>query len=906
MTTHRRAATPEARLSLLVDRHSGVVVEQKPYIQPFERVLAAAELDGLRGRTPNFERVAPGHVLLPLDTDVERLRDRLAYAQRVGGPELAPTVQVRLEASSRGDIEQMPGQRLLRYGPHDLHQYRGKFFPQLVRALINAAGLGPGARVLDPMCGSGTTLVEARALGMHACGLDMNPLSVRIAAAKTGALDLDPARFARAVRALIGRLDSPDLAGATPKWADGDRAYLERWFAPAALVDVAAAQAAIDAEADANTRALFEVCLSDVLRGVSWQKVEDLRVRKEVTEYRAGACIEALATAVTRQVERLIPYLRALAGDAPLPRAQVREGDARRVDDTFRSRVGQCDLLITSPPYATALPYLDTDRLSLCALGLLPRVGHRRREAEMVGNREVTERERERLWAVYQERRQVLPGRACKLIDALAEVNHGDEVGFRRRNLPALLAKYFLDMRDVMASAHRMMRGPGAWGFWVVGNNSTRVRGDRVEIPTDGLLWELGESVGWRPHQMLDMELLPSRDIFRQNRGSAEQVLAFRASVSRRAVYSASGIETDDDWSFRGADTQEHLHGLHPYPARFIPQIPRKAIADWSRPGERVLDPFAGGGTTLLEASLAGRPSAGVDNNAVAHLIARAKTHAYTRAEVARLHRFADMVERGELERLEPSIPEYPNREHWFSDAAIEDLGRLRAGIDPLDVVARRFALAVLSSVLLRASRQDSDTRYARVEREYVPGRASRWFVTRLRAGLERLEQVRTRPRARVELRLGDGRRLAEIEASSVDLIVTSPPYLNAYDYHKYHRHRLHWIGGDVELARDREIGKHDTFTRPGAKPEPYFDDMAACFDEWARVLRAGGRAVIVVGDAIVGGEPVAVGDRFAQLLADRGLALERRFLRSLDTGRKSFNQRARIDSEHVLVARRE
>jgi DNA modification methylase len=370
-------------------------------------------------------------------------------------------------------------------------------------------------------------------------------------------------------------------------------------------------------------------------------------------------------------------------------------------------------------------------------------------------------------------------------------------------------------------------------------------------------------------------------------------------------VYSSAGIETDEDWSFRGANTQEHLHGLHPYPARFIPQIPRRAIEEWSKPGECVLDPFAGGGTTLLEASLAGRPSVGVDNNAVAHLVASAKTHVYTPHELARLRRFAAQVEGGELEALDPSIPEYPNRAHWFSDAALMDLGRLRAGIARLDAAPRRLAMAVLSAVLLRASRQDSDTRYARVERDYEPGRAARWFASRLRDALVRVEAIGGLPRASVEHRLGDGRALAGVEEASVDLLVTSPPYLNAYDYHKYHRHRLHWIGGDVALARDREIGKHDTFTRPGAQPEPYFDDMDACFGEWARVLRPGAVAVIVVGDAIVGGEPVAVGDRFTALLAERGLGVERRFLRRLDTGRKSFNQRARIDSEHVLVARR-
>ena len=103
------------------------------------------------------------------------------------------------------------------------------------------------------------------------------------------------------------------------------------------------------------------------------------------------------------------------------------------------------------------------------------------------------------------------------------------------------------------------------------------------------------------------------------------------------------------------------------------------------------------------------------------------------------------------------------------------------------------------------------------------------------------------------------------------------------------------WIDGDVPFARDLEISKHDTFTRPNAVPEPYFEDMFACFEHWSRVLKPGGRALIVLGDAIVNGRAVAVADRFTSLLEDVGLPLEDRWLRDLQTTKKSFNQRARL-----------
>jgi DNA modification methylase len=135
---------------------------------------------------------------------------------------------------------------------------------------------------------------------------------------------------------------------------------------------------------------------------------------------------------------------------------------------------------------------------------------------------------------------------------------------------------------------------------------------------------------------------------------------------------------------------------------------------------------------------------------------------------------------------------------------------------------------------------------------------------------------------------------------------VTSPPYLNAYDYHKYHRQRLHWIDADIAFARDIEIGSHDEFTKRNATPEPYFEDMNKCFAEWARVLKTGGRCLVVVGDAIVTKEAVRVGDTYVDLMATHGLELEQRWIRELHATKRSFNVRnSRITHEHVLLLRK-
>jgi site-specific DNA-methyltransferase (cytosine-N4-specific) len=261
---------------------------------------------------------------------------------------------------------------------------------------------------------------------------------------------------------------------------------------------------------------------------VSWQKASDLRVRKEFNPYECGTAIKRFIEEVNGQIDRIFSYLCVLPHVVPSTPLDIRNGNAVNVAALFPEYKGKVDLIITSPPYATALPYIDTDRLSLIVLGLLSRKCHKDAETAMVGTREVSESGRRQAWATYEKRRAELPREISAMIDEIALHNHGDDIGFRRRNLPALLGKYFLDMLDAMRSAHALMK-TGAPAYYVVGNNSTLVHDRKVDIPTDQFLYILGAVAGWKCREQIPMELLVSRDIFRGNRGSSETILCFKA-----------------------------------------------------------------------------------------------------------------------------------------------------------------------------------------------------------------------------------------------------------------------------------------------------------------------------------------------------------------------------------------
>jgi site-specific DNA-methyltransferase (cytosine-N4-specific) len=515
---------------LLANDKDSLKFEMKPYLQPFERELATRELQALlQGDGPVAEKY--GLHLVRSGRPVQYFRERLTYWQRVGTTVLEPTVQNALEFTQNGsesttEKTELHRARRLRYGPHDLHEYRGKFFPQLVRSLMNISGVPDDGLVLDPMCGSGTTPCETVAAGRAALAADLNPLSVLIAKVKAGIVRERPEVFAETIDAYLRKLKFRD-SEPDHFWQGHDLAYLRRWFAEPALKDIAAILRSIERVDSALYRDFLRVCLSEIVRSVSWQKEVDLRVRKDVRPYLQGAALEKFRTQVEEQTDRIYPYL------CVLPRSRKRtlkvvQGNAVQLDELFPEYVGKVDLLVTSPPYATALPYIDTDRLSLVVLGLLSRQRHGDVESLMVGTREITDKERLQGWSQFETRKKELPRETISLIERIASHNHGPDVGFRRRNLPSLLARYFLAMSDAMRSARSLM-APGSYAYYVVGNNSSTVNGEKVEIPTDRFLFAIGQQVGWKGLEMIPMELLVSRDIFRENRGSAETILCFKA-----------------------------------------------------------------------------------------------------------------------------------------------------------------------------------------------------------------------------------------------------------------------------------------------------------------------------------------------------------------------------------------
>ena len=524
-----------------------VLCRIKDYIQPFERQLALQELRALCSGTlspvDGCERTASLFSVVA-NRSADALRDELTYWQSIGLEDDDLTLQVRGEATSMmathngsaaplasnggASTINVPRRRCLRYATHGIHEYRGKFFPQLARALINIACVPSGGIVVDPMCGSGTTLVEARLAGRTAYGLDINPLSIFVARVKCQALSIPALSITKAYLHLESTLESSGARGHHhTDLPTKDQDYLRRWYALSTLRELDKVHAAIQTLRTEPLRSFFCVCLSNVLRSVSWQKNDDLRVRKEFVEFDRGDVIRRFLVQARRSAATVSAFT-SERGRLKAGGFEVAEADARHAVDVLKPIAGKVDAVITSPPYATALPYIDTDRLSLIYLGLLSRTDHATRDRLMIGNREVSTRVRDDYWDTYTVQKNLLPSDTRRIIDRVHRLNSQNPAGFRRRNLAALLSKYFFDMRDVLLGIRSLLR-PGGDAFVVVGNNRTTAGGELVQIRTADHLSAIAQDLRFDVVESLAMEMLPSRDIFRKNAVPSEKIVRLKA-----------------------------------------------------------------------------------------------------------------------------------------------------------------------------------------------------------------------------------------------------------------------------------------------------------------------------------------------------------------------------------------
>jgi len=302
-----------------------------------------------------------------------------------------------------------------------------------------------------------------------------------------------------------------------------------------------------------------------------------------------------------------------------------------------------------------------------------------------------------------------------------------------------------------------------------------------------------------------------------------------------------------------------HVHGFHAYPARMHPVTAEQLAAR----GAKVLDPFCGSGTVLVEARIAGREAVGTDLNPLAVKLARRKITPLDAGDSERILLAAKSIRQKADDRRiarAGATRRLSDRDvALFPPHVLLELDSLRSGIEALDDAMAKDALfLVLSALFIKVSQKKSDTSEDAAPRRLAAGYTAKLFFRKAEELVARLSDYAKRlgdsvpVRARIEV--DDATKLASVDTASIDAIVTSPPYAATYDYVAHHAVRLRWLSLDDRGLERGELGARRRYAtmRPEDAEQAWVAELTAFLRAASRVLKAGAPLVMLIGDSAI------------------------------------------------------
>lgn len=383
------------------------------------------------------------------------------------------------------------------YASHNFHSFPAKFPPQLPRKFIKSLTTS-GDVVLDPMMGSGTTVLEAFLTGRHGAGFDIDPLALMLTKAKVTPLSVEQvARIGDRILSratLAAREKRSELERMLEKrWDSKTRSFIDYWFARETQIDLLALITEIEQIDDVRIRTFFELAFSAIIitksGGVSlaFDLAHTRPHRAKVVFDRTGEVVlgHDLVDSSSPRIKFLTKTLRVPLEEFERRFRQNLEGLGKARMGAIQPRVtfgdaqslplddASVDLIVTSPPYAAnAIDYMRAHKFSLVWMGYpIDDLGQKRKE--YIGGEAVTTVEFESL-----------PDEAARVVADIASV---DEKKGR------ILHRYYSEITRILREMLRVLK-PGKAAIVVVGNSTMRGR----DTETPACLADIGQAVGFK------------------------------------------------------------------------------------------------------------------------------------------------------------------------------------------------------------------------------------------------------------------------------------------------------------------------------------------------------------------------------------------------------------------------
>lgn len=846
---------------------------------------------------------------------------------------------------------------------HRWFRNREGYSVQLVESVLES--VSKTGFVVDPFCGTGTTLLTAAMHDYPSIGIDVNPLSVFITKVKTRHYD------DLTLRRIIDICDG--LTALHPSMPASEKPKLniiDQVFLPDILHALLVAKYYINQHSHFERDFLFVAWLSileevsNVYRegnGIKYRNRKrtpsgyiqiplDLWQQEVFPSDKFGYVIQTLikrAQMMLRDIAQI-----KLSDQSP----DVQEGSALALDEFVPAN--SANLVIFSPPYANNFNYFKAYKIELW-MGDFVDGYDELRELTQRSLRSHVETKLEASsdkYNWYPEQLDTFLG----LMDP--------EVLWTPRILKSIQG-YFYDMQTALNKIFDVLKQDGQCVI-VVGNSAY----SSVIVPTDTLLAEAAASIGFNVEKIAVARHLTTSSQQKEALAPVNEYLREsliflkkKRTEKKRSSYGNGQVHlryvselpkqpkppTQTIYVIRNNGLTDVTHIIHKFPGKFIPHVPRWAIKKYINTDRchNILDPFCGSGTTLVEAQLTHQNAYGIDINPIARLISKVKT---TPLPMERLNYVVNCVIEEVLEETKGYFrPTISTLTHWFRPDVTDDLSVIRDAINKWsnEQDIYDFLIVAFSAIIRKVSNADNQsikTYVSGTHKKVIP-QVKPLFIDTLRKYAERIQELGAETKhggiAKV-VDLRDARQFAqhwnEQELPLIDLAITSPPYVKTVDYvysqmveyfwigdlfnlenqGKLNEHKRVYIGTEKVLASEYRTRKitdipeidslieqiHERSPKHAHIVYSYFADMRDHFGQMYEIMKPNAPYIVVVGDSTVSDLPVETHHLLALCAAQTGFRLEETFAYEIRNRYMRFPRQGRggiVDLDWILAFRK-
>ncbi len=403
-------------------------------------------------------------------------------------------------------------------------------------------------------------------------------------------------------------------------------------------------------------------------------------------------------------------------------------------------------------------------------------------------------------------------------------------------------------------------------------------------------------------------------------------------------------ISTGEVFLFISFDQSKYTHGIHKYPAKFFPELPRWLIRKYSREGELILDPFAGSATANIEALLNRRNSICIDIDPFARFLAKVKITPLNTTELKNSKKeLLNIISNFSFDKItEDDIPDFPYKDNWFNREIILELSYIKKSILSLnyDQDIKDFYLILFSSIIRSVSNADDNcTRTVirkKLNKVINPADALKKFVYQIFLNVPKMIEFSEKVDNKffVEIPVESDARNIQYPDETFDLAITSPPYVNAVDYPRTHQLEIYWLDfakntllplkrcqigtesvfkekyneqhligvekADVILRKIYEVDKRRAYIAYN-----YLHDMELNLREVYRTIKKGSRYIVVVGNNRIRNNTFESWRYLIEIAERTGFSLETYFGSEIIKHFIKVPRQERINTDWIIVLKK-